>query len=500
MLTREILTLLSLFLSTSCLYFLSILLQTKFYHYPNNRPVTSWYHDHALHNTAMNAYYGAAGMYEVSSKKSDGGCGEPWNLDEMEELEMLIADKSLDKNCQLYLDKSESGPHHKDFYGDINLVNGIPWPVMKLRAKWYRFRIINVSLSRPYMLQIVDFKNTVVSANLNCQVIAGDGGFRTAPVAFPREGLIIGVAERYEVVCDLRTFTGKTLYFVNKAEEKIFKGVPYFCYSHLVARIDIGTVDKNAAVFNVNAGTPIAQVDAPTRKVLSPADIDIATKRALAGDADRVFEFGRRHGRWVINGETWDSATIAASDIGSNTHELWHFKTGGGWFHIIHVHLVDLYLIVRNGSSNVRTYEKLTPKDAVFQGPGDDVYVIARFGPHKGDYMFHCHNLIHEDDDMMRAIHVGDTEMGKTYSATNGQAYLTPFNGIIYDNYQLGDPMGTVYNAKPNAQSALYNSAYLKSTLDTNYYRIFFPTDADRLTYGTNYNPWESHWTPGHCA
>jgi hypothetical protein len=64
---------------------------------------------------------------------------------------------------------------------------------------------------------------------------------------FPTAGLIIGVAERYEVVCDFGKFPGQTLYLWNGRDPKRFKNVPYFCFSHLVAKIVVGP-----------AGTPTA--------------------------------------------------------------------------------------------------------------------------------------------------------------------------------------------------------------------------------------------------
>jgi FtsP/CotA-like multicopper oxidase with cupredoxin domain len=48
----------------------------------------------------------------------------------------------------------------------------------------------------------------------------------------------------------------------------------------------------------------------------------------------------------------------------------------------------------------------MSPKDVFYLGPSNNVYVVARFGAHKGDYMFHCHNLIHEDNDMLRAMRI----------------------------------------------------------------------------------------------
>jgi FtsP/CotA-like multicopper oxidase with cupredoxin domain len=65
-------------------------------------------------------------------------------------------------------------------------------------------------------------------------------------------------------------------------------------------------------------------------------------------------------------------------DVGQNTFELWMFKTGGGWYHPIHVHLIDFLVIQRDGTSGVLSYESMTPKDVVFLGPSQKIWVIAR--------------------------------------------------------------------------------------------------------------------------
>jgi hypothetical protein len=60
------------------------------------------------------------------------------------------------------------------------------------------------------------------------------------PVKFPKDGMYLGVAERYEIVCDFSKFKAKTLYLWNDKDDKRMINVPYFCYSHLLARLDIG--------------------------------------------------------------------------------------------------------------------------------------------------------------------------------------------------------------------------------------------------------------------
>ena len=177
--------------------------ETKDYVYPNTHPGPDWYHDHALDITSDNAYLGLAGMYLVSTKKKYGGCGEPWNLENIEDQILILSDKVLDNKCQLYYDYA--GPHKNNLYGDINLVSGIPWPKMLLEPKWYRFRVLNAAVSRPYLVKVKD-ENLVDVGPSICKIIASDGGYRNTPVDFPIEGLLLGVAERYDVVCDFTNF------------------------------------------------------------------------------------------------------------------------------------------------------------------------------------------------------------------------------------------------------------------------------------------------------
>jgi FtsP/CotA-like multicopper oxidase with cupredoxin domain len=66
---------------------------------------------------------------------------------------------------------------------------------------------------------------------------------------------------------------------------------------------------------------------------------------------------------------------------------------------------VDFRILDRNGQPPF-PYE-LGPKDVAYVGEGETVRVIMRFGPHAGRYMMHCHNLVHEDHDMMHQFEVG---------------------------------------------------------------------------------------------
>lgn len=110
--------------------------------------------------------------------------------------------------------------------------------------------------------------------------------------------------------------------------------------------------------------------------------------------------------------------------------------------------------------------------------------------------MFHCHNLIHEDNDMMRAFKAIDTMKGLTKeTAVNTPYVLNPLNNLIYSNFRYTDPMLPATAAKPtNSVLPLFDSANL--TLGLNVYRIFYPTANDLSATRGFVNPWVTDYCP----
>ena len=452
-------------------------------------------------------------MYINSAKVRDGGLGEPWNLEDVEDKQMILSDKILDNTCQLRIEPN--GIHNVNLYGDLVLVNGVPWPRMPIDPKWVRFRFLDTSISRPFLLQVRDANAQEVSSKI-CKVIATDGGFRPTAAPFPATGLLIGVAERYEVVCDFTGYAGQTLYWWNDLDPVMQSGVPMFCYSHLISRIEVSSTPVVAPAFDETAVSPYYSIFAPTLNTFTQSDLDLAVSMANSDVFHRHMVFERRNGHWVINGETWDTFKIAAADVGQNVWELWKFTAGGGWFHPVHMHLVDFYMVRRNGGHGEMAYEQLSPKDVFYLGPGNNVYLLVRFGAHKGSYMFHCHNLIHEDDDMLRAFTIVDTSAGAFNQDTAKPFVSNPMNGIIYSKYDYSDPMFGDVCAKPTDTLPTFDAKRAQTVLDLNLYRIFYPTPDDIAMYPTAtnvkgigditgiasvaaanvtyYNPWESEW------
>ena len=113
---------------------------------------------------------------------------------------------------------------------------------------------------------------------------------------------------------------------------------------------------------------------------------------------DHHFRFHRSNGEWQINDVGFaDAANRVLAKVPQGKVEIWELEnSSGGWTHPIHVHLVDFKVLQRNGRG-VEPYESAGLKDVVWLGKNEVVLVEAHYAPWNGVYMFHCHNLIHED-------------------------------------------------------------------------------------------------------
>ena len=349
----------------------------KDYRYPNFQNArTMWYHDHGVHITAPNAYMGLAAMYvlhdpdELALKIPHGVYDVP----------LVIKDAMFTSSGALIFDdRGESG-----LFGDVILVNGKPWPKMQVERRKYRFRILNASVSRSYELAL--------STGAPFTVIGTDGGLMPAPQV--AQTIRQGMAERYEVIIDFEQYAvGQRVVLQNR-------GLPN--------NVDFDNTGVIMAFDVVGPATDTSNNEIPP--VLNPDNETMKLQPAEA-KRTRLLDFVRKNGGWTVNGLTWEDvinsgfkATVANPGLGDV--EIWELRNkSGGWFHPVHIHQVDFKILDRNGRPP-RPYE-MGPKDVAYVGEGETVRVIARFGPNLGRYMIHCHNLVHEDHDMMVQYEVG---------------------------------------------------------------------------------------------
>jgi len=174
----------------------------------------------------------------------------------------------------------------------------------------------------------------------------------------------------------------------------------------------------------------------------------------------RTLIFARTGGEWVINDKTWragddDQMGRVEASATFGCLEVWHIVTGGGgWHHPVHLHLIDGWMVERRGGREEEALSAwpegrgLFPfetgsKDVFFAGFNEHVTVAFWADANRGNYMFHCHNLIHEDDDMLLAFtvtHEAEDESGEQKFATDDDAEIGVVPIARPDSDAIGAP------------------------------------------------------------
>lgn len=289
-----------------------------------------------------------------------------------------MSSKQYNRDGTLFDPKDETD----SLFGDVIHVNGQPWPFHKVEPRKYRLRFLNAAISRAFKLTF-EVNGKAVDFN----VIGADTGLLTKPVQ--SSNLEISMAERWEVVFDFAQFSGKNVTLKNGRDVQHDED---YAATDKVMQFIVGK-DVKDITNNGNLPSVLRNVPFPPMK----------------SGVDRSFKFGKSGGAWTINGVTFaDVKNRILAKPQRGAIEVWELEnSSGGWSHPVHIHLVDFQILSRTGGSRpVLPYEKEALKDVVLLGENEKVTVIARYAPYDGVYMFHCHNLIHEDHDMMAAFNV----------------------------------------------------------------------------------------------
>jgi manganese oxidase len=393
-----------------------------------NTMSTQWFHDHMLDHTAENVYKGNAAMMNIYSAVDRGregylchadnpananlclpsGTALDWGNRDYD-VNLLVADKAWDKNGQLYF----SIFNVDGFLGDRMTVNWAYKPYLEVRARRYRFRILNGSISRFFKIAIVDQRGARVPFHL----VANDGNIMEHAVAFPnaesRDLPAQSIGERYDIVIDFKAFApGTKLYLVNVLE-------------HKDGREPEGAIPLNEAIGSYKGDPAVGKFMefrvvsySGTDRSMNPADyvegkkkmipLPMPTSAELATARRRTFEFGRSGGTdkapWTIKtdggqGYGADLQRVSATATKGGV-EIWHFSGGGGWSHPVHVHFEEGIILARDGRKPP-SWERLARKDMFRIGDAPDstreITVAFRFREFMGTYVEHCHNTLHED-------------------------------------------------------------------------------------------------------
>ncbi|GIH14413.1 multicopper oxidase family protein [Rugosimonospora africana] len=345
------------------------------YTYPmNQRAATLWYHDHRMGRTGLGVWRGLAGFHLVHDDAEDALPLPRGQRD----IPLMIADRSFTADGSFRYPAASAGgvtdAYMNGVLGDVILVNGAPWPVLRTDPARYRLRLLNASNARRYRLEL-DPQPPGGSALVQ---IGSDGGLLDRPVA--HDAVELAPAERFDVVVDFGRYRpGTRVRLVNRLGSGSTVEVMRFDVTGSGRGDDSAVPDR----LGNDAGTG----------ALDPA-------RAVA---TRTFLFRQqRDGTWTINGEPYRPGhPLVSPKLG--TVEVWRFITD--FHHPVHVHL-DPFRVVSRNDRAPGPYDAGW-KDTVDVQPAEAVEVVTRFTDYPGRYLLHCHNLEHEDMAMMADFTVG---------------------------------------------------------------------------------------------
>lgn len=353
------------------------------YHYPNQQDAAMlWYHDHALGITRLNVYAGLFGAYIVRDSVEDG-LGLPRGK---HEIPLILCDRFFDSQGQLYYPVSPDpeSPWVPEVFGDATLVNGKLFPYLEVAACKYRFRLLNGSNARFFFLSF--------AGGLQFHQIGTDVGLLAVPV--PLKSLQIAPAERADLVVDFSGHAGENIVLTNAMSPIL---------QFRVSKAPAGESGVLPATLR-----PVPQI--PESEAVQTRLLTLGEKEDMAGNPMTM----------LLNNAHWSMPVTETPKL--NSVEIWSFANFTDDSHPIHLHLVRFQILNRQSFEPQEYYKqgriisvgKAAPPAANEVGWKDTVQapsrmvtrIIVRFEGFPGRYVWHCHILEHEDNEMMRPYEV----------------------------------------------------------------------------------------------
>jgi bilirubin oxidase len=420
---------------------------TATFQYQNDqRAATIWYHDHTLGMTRVNVYAGPAGFFLLRGGPGDLNPGvlpgpaptvgsDPFGT--FYEIPLAVQDRSFKDNAALfYPDTREffdgfTGPFIPDsdvspiwnpeFFGDTMVVNGRTWPFLNVEQRRYRLRFLNGCDARFLILKM--------SEDIPFWQIGNEGGFLPAPVMLDQ--LLMSPAERADVIVDFTNIpVGTEIILLNLGPDEPFGGGEPgddFTPANPDTTGQVMQFRVVAATSNDNSQNP-AGLDLPAIQPLGPEDN--TRQLALIEQVNPDFDIPVA----ALLGTVADGAATSrewADEVTENpavgATEVWELNNFTVDAHPIHIHEVVFEVVNRQGItftddmgniSDVTLVGDPRPpeaweagfKDTVTAYPGEVTRVKAKF-VNPGLFVWHCHIVEHEDNEMMRPYTIGPFDM-----------------------------------------------------------------------------------------
>ncbi len=436
------------------------------FQYPNeNRASTIWYHDHALGMTRLNVYAGPAGFYIIRG----GPAGDDAVLDSRSgrtailpgpapkendkfpsnktyyEIPIVIQDRSFNADGSLFYPNTReffdefTGPFipftdvspiwNPEFFGNVMMVNGNTWPFQTVEQRRYRLRFLNGCQSR---FLILDFSNI---PGVEVWQIGNEGGFLTSPINISSDHgnhLLIGLAERADLIVDFTNVPVGNYVLGNIGPDEPFGGGEPPDDFDLADPETTGQVMEFRLVHaaQIDETTPPMFLQLPSIPALpEPVRIRplaLLEEMSMVWDGPAAALLGNVSETGIPMQKMWADDVTENPNVGDT--EVWEFYNLTADAHPMHIHeivfeVIDRERLVLEGehpsipvqlTGDVRPAEPWESgfKDTVISYPGEVTRVRGRFLT-AGQFVWHCHIVEHEDNEMMRPYRIGPIQPGQ---------------------------------------------------------------------------------------
>ena len=341
-----------------------------------------FYHDHTMGINRLNTYAGMMGMFIIRDPREDVYALPSGKY----EIPVLICDRMLKTDGQLEYPVSEKPGEVwvPEVFGNAILANGKLLPYCDVEPGLYRIRLMNGSNGRFFRFSLEN--------DAEFYQVGSDQGLLLAPVKLKR--VTMSPAERADLLIDFSPMAGQRVNFVSDS------------FSILQFRVGKSASAKRGVIpEKLHEFERIAESSA------------VKTRR-LTLDENR--DYIQRSMGMLLSNTPWH-APITEKPV-LDTTEIWELVNLTDDSHPIHLHLVRFQVLDRRRFEQFHfqqtgelrfTGQAVKPdanemgwKDTVRADPSMVTRIIVQFNGYAGRYVWHCHILEHEDNEMMRPFEV----------------------------------------------------------------------------------------------
>jgi spore coat protein A, manganese oxidase len=360
--------------------------KSSLYYYPNQQDAAMlWYHDHALGINRLNVYAGLFGIFLIRDAAEDS-----LNLPKGQyEIPLTIFDRFFTPDGQLLYPVSPdpASPWVPEVFANGIMVNGKLFPYLDVEPRKYRFRLLNASNSRFYHLSFAN--------GAPFHQIGTDQGLLPAPV--PLTSLEIAPGERADLVVDFSDHRGEQLIFKNDA------------FVIMQFRVSSAKVQDTSTL-------PTSLRPVPRIPESQSVKTRLLTLNEYVNKASNPVLM-------LLNGSHWNIPITEKPVL--NSTEIWTLINPTNDSHPIHLHLVRFQILDRQqyepwlyqskgqlhfiGPPQPPAANEAGWKDTVRADSRMVTRIIVPFEGYPGRYVWHCHILEHEDNEMMRPYEIIST-------------------------------------------------------------------------------------------